>query len=336
MILQEIAERLVCRLVGDPRIEITGLAPIETAGPGDLTFLANPRYRGYLLSTKASAILLAEQDPEIATATLRSANPYLAFARAIALLYPPSAPAPAIHPTAVVASTATIGPDSYIGPYCVIAENTAIGARARLDAHVVVYERVRIGDDFRAQAHVTVREDTKIGHRVTLQPGVVIGGDGFGYVPNERMQIEKIIQAGRVVLADDVEIGANTTIDRAAIGETTIGRSVKIDNLVQIAHGCAVGDSSLIAAQTGLSGSTRIGRGVRIGGQVGTAGHLSIGDGAQVAAQSGVPGDVAAGTTVAGYPAEPIQIWRRIAAALPKLPELARRVRRLEREREGE
>jgi len=205
-----------------------------------------------------------------------------------------------------------------------------IGADARIGAHVVIYPEVSIGDRFVAHAHVTVRERVRIGNDVVLHAGTVIGSDGFGYVADER-GIRKITQAGNVVLEDEVEIGANTTVDRAAVGSTLVRRGVKIDNLVMIAHGCEIGEHSMIAAQVGLSGSTRLGRLVRLGGQVGTAGHLTIGDGAQVAAQSGVPNSVPAGAKVGGYPATDIARWRRASVAALQLPDLLRRVRRLEK-----
>jgi UDP-3-O-[3-hydroxymyristoyl] glucosamine N-acyltransferase len=189
---------------------------------------------------------------------------------------------------------------------------------------------VHIGNDFRAHARVTVRERVRIGHRVILQSGCVIGGDGFGYVIGADGTARKIIQGGTVVLEDDVEIGANSTIDRAAVGATVVRRGAKLDNLVMVAHGCSIGEGSALAAQVGLSGSTRVGRFVRIGGQVGAAGHLSIGDGAQIAAQSGIPNDVPAGSIVGGYPAVEIHTWRRVSAAVLRLPELLRRVRRIE------
>ena len=330
MKLAEIAERIGCELRGDGSIEIHTMAPIEEAEPGALTFVANPRYRAHLRTTRASAVIVATNEDEVPLPSLRAADPYLAFAKALELFYtPPSMPS-GIHPTAVIAANAHIGRDACIGPYCVVGNDAILGDGARLDAHVVIYPEVRIGDGFRAYAHVIVRERVKIGNHVTLQCGAVIGGDGFGYVLGADGTACKIVQAGTVVIEDDVEIGANTTIDRAAVGATVIRRGAKLDNLVMVAHGCSIGEGSAVAAQVGLSGSTRVGRFVRIGGQVGTAGHLTIGDGAQIAAQSGVPNDVPAGGIVGGYPASDIRVWRRVSAALPRLPELLRRVRRLE------
>ena len=261
---------------------------------------------------------------------MRCADPYLSFSKAIELFYVPPPQPQGIHPTAVIAASATLGRDVSVGAFCVIGEEVVIGDGARLDPHVVIYPQVHIAGGFRAYAHVTIRERVTIGHRVILQSGCVIGGDGFGYVIGADGTARKIVQGGTVTIEDDVEIGANTTIDRAAVGATVIRRGAKIDNLVMIAHGCSIGEGSALAAQVGLSGSTRVGRFVRIGGQVGSAGHLTIGDGAQIAAQSGIPNDVPAGSIVGGYPAVEIHAWRRVSAAVLRLPELLRRVRRIE------
>jgi UDP-3-O-[3-hydroxymyristoyl] glucosamine N-acyltransferase len=330
MRLADIAQRIGCELRGDGSVEITGLAPIEDAPPGTLTFLANPRYRQHLKTTRAAAVIVATNEPGVSLPALCAPDPYLAFARALELFYIPPPQQDGIHPTAQIAPSARLGRDAAVGPYSVVGAGAVLGDRARLDAHVVVYPEVHIGNDFRAYANVTVRERVSIGDRVILQSGCVIGGDGFGYVIGADGQARKITQAGTVVIEDDVEIGANTTIDRAAVGATLLRRGVKIDNLVMVAHGCSIGEGSALAAQVGLSGSTRIGRFVRMGGQVGCAGHLTIGDGAQIAAQSGVPNDVASGAIVSGYPAVEIHQWRRFVAALPRLPELLRRVRRIE------
>jgi UDP-3-O-[3-hydroxymyristoyl] glucosamine N-acyltransferase len=331
MKLSEIAQRLGCELRGDGSVDIRGVAPIDSAEPGTLTFVANPRYRALLPKTRASAVLVGRQEEDVPLPALLCDDPYRTFADAIELFYNPPPLPEGIHPTAVVAASAAIGARARIGPYSVIGENAVLGDDACVDAHVVVYPEVVIGDRFRAHAHVVVRERVHIGNDVILHSGCVIGSDGFGYVLGADGRARKIVQAGSVELGDDVEVGANTTVDRAAVGTTVIERGVKLDNLVMVAHGCHIGEGSAVAAQTGLSGSTRVGRFVRIGGQAGTAGHLSIGDGAQVAAQSGIPNDVPAGQTVGGTPAVKVEVWRRVVAALPRLPELLRRVRRLEK-----
>jgi len=330
MRLREIADALGCALRGDGEIEIEALAPIESAGPGDLSFIANPRYERYLASARASALILATSAPETSLASLRTDDPYLAFARALRLFHrPPPAP-PGIHPTAVVAADASIGENCSIGPHVVIGAGVAIGRDARLAAHVVIYPNVTIGDRFEAHAQVTIREGVVIGSDVILHAGAVIGSDGFGYVPTSAGGIEKLAQLGNVVIEDGVEVGANATVDRATIGSTVLRSGVKLDNLVMVAHGCEIGANSVLAAQAGVSGSTRLGAWVRVGGQAGFAGHIHVGDGAQVAAQAGVANDLAAGATVGGSPAIDIRLWRRVSAALLRLPELLRRVRRLE------
>ena len=332
MTLAEIARLIGCDLHGDGSVTIQSLAPIDTAGPGQLTFLAHPRYNHFLATTRAAAVILARDADATSVPSLRSDDPYRSFAKALELFYRAPEFGPGIHSTAVIAASARVAPDAAIGPYAVIGERTSIGPGARIAAHVVIAEHVAIGRDFTAHPFVSVREGTRIGDRVILQSGVKIGGDGFGYTVGDNGGIMKIPQCGRVVIEDDVEIGANTTIDRAAVGDTIIRRSAKLDNLVMVAHGCDIGSGAMLAAQTGLSGSTKIGKFVRMGGQVGCAGHLVIGDGAQVAAKSGVPNDVAAGAIVGGIPAIDVRLWRRISAALLRLPELIRRLRRVERQ----
>jgi UDP-3-O-[3-hydroxymyristoyl] glucosamine N-acyltransferase len=281
------------------------------------------------VTTRASAVICAASAPEAAVATLRTAEPYLCFARALALFHPPRRLPVGVHATAVVAGTARIAPGAAIGAHVVVGEDVEIGADAQLHPHVVLYAGARIGRDFVAHTGVVVREDVRIGDRVVLHPGVVLGGDGFGFAPSATGAV-KIPQIGTVVIEDDVEIGANTTIDRATLGATIVRRGSKLDNLVMVGHNCEIGAHCFIAAQVGLAGSTKVGNGVQMGGQAGVAGHLTIGDGVQVVAQSGIPSSVPAGKIVGGYPAVEVGVWRRTSAALLRLPELLRRVRRLE------
>jgi UDP-3-O-[3-hydroxymyristoyl] glucosamine N-acyltransferase len=328
MKLTAIASLLDARLEnGSPTTEITGVAGIGEAGPGQVSFIANPKYAALARSTKASAVIVAEDFPAIETAMLRSKNPYLAFARCLELFYEPPRYAPGVHATAVVHNSAKIGTNVHLGPYVVIDEDVELGANAVLLAHVVIYRGAKIGDNFFAHAHAVVREHCRVGKNVTLQNGVVIGADGFGFAKDDAGHWHKIVQSGPAVIKDDVEIQANACVDRASIGETRIGRGTKIDNLVQIGHGSVVGEDTLLCAQVGLAGSTEVGNRVILAGQVGVAGHCRIGDGAIATAQSGIPNDVAAGATVSGYPAIDNKLWLKCSAVFKKLPELARAIR---------
>ena len=269
MKLGQLASILNVRLEnGSPDREITGVAGIKEAGPGQLTFVANPKYASAAKSTKASVVILAEDAPAIPAAILRSKNPYLDFARAIELFHEAPRYAPGVHATAVVHTSAKLGPRAHIGPYVVIGEEVEIGADATLLAHVVVYRGVKIGSHFFAHAHAVVRENCRLGDRVLLQNGVVIGADGFGFAKDATGRWHKIVQPEAVVLGDDVEVQANSCIDRASVGETQIGNGVKIDNLVQIGHASQIGENALICAQVGLAGSTEIGKGAILTGQV--------------------------------------------------------------------
>ncbi len=328
MKLAQIVSALGVRLEnGSPDAEITGLAGIEEAGPGQLTFVANPKYAAAAHRTKASAVVVSEEFPALATAMLRSKNPYLTFAQAIALFHPARKYSSKIHPTAVIHASARIGDGAHVGPYVVIGEDVEIGKNAVLLAHVVIYPSVKIGDNFMAHAHAVVREQCRLGNNVLLQNGVVIGGDGFGFAKDEVGHWHKIPQPMPVVIEDDVEIQANTCIDRASVGETRISRGTKIDNLVQVGHGSHIGEHSLLASQVGLAGSTEIGKHVILTGQVGVVGHCKIGDGAIVTPQSGVAGDIAAGAIVSGAPAIDHKLWLKVSALMSRLPEIAKAVR---------
>lgn len=325
MKLAEIATTLNAQLEnGSPDTEITGIAGIKEATAGQLTFVANPKYAAAAKSTKASAVIVAEDFPLISCAMLRSNNPYLAFARAIDLFYEKPTYPPGIHPTAVIHPSASIGEDAHIGPYVVIEENVVIDRGAVLLAHVVIYPNATIGRNFLAHSHAVVREGCRIGDNVILHNGAVIGADGFGFAKDDSSRWYKIAQPRPVVLGDDVEVQANSCIDRASLEETRIGRGTKIDNLVQIGHGSSVGEDSLIASQVGMAGSTRVGNRVIITGQAGIVGHVTIGDGAIITPQTGVAGDIPSGAIVSGSPAIDHKLWLKISALLNRLPEIAK------------
>jgi UDP-3-O-[3-hydroxymyristoyl] glucosamine N-acyltransferase len=328
MKLAQIASALGARLEnGSPDTEITALAGIEEAGAGQLTFVANPKYAAAARTTKASAVIVAEDFPALAIPMVRSENPYLAFARAIGLFHPAHKYASGIHPTAMIHASARIGEGAHLGPYVVIDQDVEIGKNAVLLAHVVIYRGAKIGDNFLAHAHAVVREHCRLGNNVLLQNGAVIGADGFGFAKDDLGHWHKIPQPMPVVIEDDVEIQANSCIDRASVGKTHIARGTKIDNLVQVGHGSRIGEHSLLASQVGLAGSTEVGNNVILTGQVGVVGHCKIGDGAIVTPQSGVAGDIQAGAIVSGTPAVDHKLWLKYSALLSRLPEIAKAVR---------
>ncbi|HTH54154.1 MAG TPA: UDP-3-O-(3-hydroxymyristoyl)glucosamine N-acyltransferase [Edaphobacter sp.] len=324
MKLAELALRLGATLTGDPSVSITGVASIETAGPGDLTFVANPKYASLARTTHAAAVLVEPDFTEISTATLRISNPYLAFAHAIELFYQPPAYPPGIHPTAAISPTAKIGVNPHIGAYAVVGDHVVLGDNAVLLPHSVIYSHAHAGNNLFMHSHSVIREHCRLGNNVTLQNGAVIGADGFGFAKQSDGSWYKILQSGPAVLEDDVEVQANACVDRASIGETRIGSGAKIDNLVQVGHGSTVGVNTLLCAQVGLAGSTTVGKGVILAGQVGVAGHCTVGDGVIATAQSGIPGDVAPGKIVSGYPAIDNRQWLRVVALVNRLPELLR------------
>jgi UDP-3-O-[3-hydroxymyristoyl] glucosamine N-acyltransferase len=330
MTLADIAAALGTTLENaDPNTEISGVAAIEVATAGQITFVANPKYAPHARTTAASAVIVSEDFPAIPTGILRSKNPYLAFARAIGLFYQPPRYDPGVHPTAVVAATAKIGANAHIGAYVVIDDGVEIGDDAVILPHVVIYRGARIGNRFFAHAHAVVREYCRLGDDVLLQNGVIIGSDGFGFA-RDGQRWEKITQSGPTVIEDDVEIQANSCIDRGSIGETRIARGAKVDNLVQVGHGSKIGENTMVCAQVGLAGSTVIGKDVILAGQVGVAGHCKLGDGVIVTAQSGTHGDIPAGTMVSGSPAFDHKQWLRAVGVFNRLPELVRAIRKLE------
>lgn len=338
MKLSEVAQKLGCRLDGPSDVEIGGVAGIEQAEPGQLTFLANRRYFPLLKTTRASAVLVEEgisltRDASLPPlAALRSANPYLAFAHAIELFYQPPRYAPGIHPTAVIAKSARIGDNAHIGPYCYIDEGAYIGRNAVLHSSVTIYRGAQIGDDFFAHAHAVVRESCRVGNRVILQNGVIIGGDGFGFAKQKDGTWYKMLQTGPAILEDDVEVQANSCVDRATIGETRVARGVKLDDLVLVGHASRVGANTMLCGQVGLAGSTKVGANCIFAGQSASSGHLSVGDGSVVYGQAGLPGDLPPRSIVGGSPAVDSRLWMKFTAALNRLPDLQRRVRDLETE----
>jgi UDP-3-O-[3-hydroxymyristoyl] glucosamine N-acyltransferase len=333
MKLSQISEALGTKLDNaSPDTEITGVAGIEHAGPGQITFVANAKYTTAAKITKASAVIVAENFPAISAGMLRSKNPYLAWAKAVELFYQGPRYAAGVHPTAAIHPTAKLGKNAHVGPYVIVDQEAEIGDNAVLLAHVVIYSGARIGNSFFAHAHAVVREFCELGDNVVLQNGVVVGSDGFGFAKDDEGRWHKIVQSGPAILEDDVEVQANACIDRASVGETRIHRGARIDNLVQVGHGSSVGENALLCAQVGLAGSTEVGNNVILAGQVGVAGHCRVGDGAIATAQSGIPNDVPAGATVSGYPAMDNKLWLRCCAAYAKLPEIVKAVRKLSEE----
>jgi UDP-3-O-[3-hydroxymyristoyl] glucosamine N-acyltransferase len=329
--LSEIAARLDCALNGDGAVEITGVLGIDEAVAGHLTFVSNAKYAAKARTTKASAVIVSSDFPDISTATLRTSNPYLAFARAVELFYEAPKPAPGIDSAARIATSAKIGEGASIGPYVTIEDDVRIGTNCTIYPFVHICRGASVGDNFRAYAHVTVREFCVIGNNVILQDGAKIGTDGFGYAKKEDGSYYKIVQSGIVILEDDVEVGANATIDRGTIGETRVRRGAKIDNLVQVGHASDVGENTLLCAQVGLAGSSKIGRDVILTGQVGVAGHLEIGDRVIATAQTGIANSIEPDKIISGSPAIDNQLWLKGSAVFKRLPELLKRIEALEK-----
>lgn len=336
--LAEIAARVGGEVAGDGAVAIGQVAPLEAAGPGALSFFSNKKYREAFENCRASAVVVEPGEPAAPGRNLlRVANPYLAFAKASTLFHPPRAPVAGadarafLHPEARVDASAEVMALAYVGA------GASVGARSILFPGVVLGEGATVGEDCILYPNAVVREGCSLGNRVILQPGCVIGADGFGFAFDPQGEGAgprhyKIPQSGVVVVEDDVEIGANSCIDRATLGASVVGRGTKIDNQVQLGHNVEVGPLSIICGQVGVAGSTKLGMGVVLGGQVGMVGHIQVGDGAKFSAQSGVMGDVEAGAVLGGSPARPYGEWMRVEAALGRLPELLKRVRQLEKE----
>jgi UDP-3-O-[3-hydroxymyristoyl] glucosamine N-acyltransferase len=333
MRLGDIAQRLQCRLEGDAALEIVRVAGIEGARAGDLTFIANARYQAHLETTQASAVIVGSRTPTPpgrSPALLRTEHPYLAFAQAVSLFVQVVPPPVGVDRLAAVAEDAVVGEGASIGPFVVVGAGAVVGTRTVVYPNVVIGPGVRIGEDCVIHARVSLRERVVLGDRVVVQDGAVIGSDGFGFVTQADKTHRKIPQHGDVIVEDDVEIGANTTVDRPAVGETRIKSGTKIDNLVQVAHGVTVGHRVRFAAQVGIAGSTVVEDDVVLAGQVGVAGHLRVGAGAIASAQTGIPHSVEPGAFVSGYPAIPNREWLKASAVFRRLPSLKRRVAELE------
>jgi UDP-3-O-[3-hydroxymyristoyl] glucosamine N-acyltransferase len=326
MKLAELARILGATCHGDPEQEITGVEGIEKAGPSQLTFVANPKYTPFARTTKAGAVLVTNDFEPIAATTLRTSNPYLAFALAVDIFHPPPEYPAGIHATAVIDPSASVAKNVHVGAYVVIGADAVVGEGTTLLPHAVIYPKANLGKRCFVHAHAVVRENCHLGDGVILQNGAVVGSDGFGFAKEDSGAWRKITQSGAVIVGDDVEVQANSCIDRASVGNTEIERGVKIDNLVQVGHGSRVGENTLLCAQVGLAGSSGVGKNVVLAGQVGVVGHSFIGDGVVVTAQSGVPGDVAPGSVISGSPAFEHRRWLRSVAAFSRLPDLVKQM----------
>lgn len=326
----EIAQRLGAEVIGDPSLVLAGFAPADRAQPGDLTFAENDNYFARAEQSAASAVIVDKPFASSRKVLIRAPDARIAFAKVLPLFFPEPAFPAGIHPTAIVPASAQVDPTAHIGPYCVLGEKVRVGARAVLQAADYVGAGSQLGEEVNLFPNVTLYARTEIGNRVRIHSGSVIGSDGFGYVPDAGMH-RKVPQIGNVIIREDVEIGANVTIDRGALGPTIIGRGTKIDNLVQVAHNVCVGEHCLLVSQAGIAGSTKLGNYVTLAGQAGVAGHLKIGNRVVVAAQSGVMTNIPDGETYLWSPAQPNRQAKRQMIALQHLPELLRRVSELEK-----
>lgn len=327
--VEELASLLGCRYEGDGTKIITGVASLETASSGDLVYLASPRFRKLLEKSGAAAAIVPPDELFRGLPVIFSENPQLTFIRAVELFFQPYRPEPGIHPTAVVSASARVGKDITVGALSVIGADAEIGDGTVIFPLASVYPRVRIGEKCVIHSHVSIREDVQVGDRVILHNGVIVGSDGFGYVKLEDGSHAKIPQKGTVIIEDDVEIGANTAIDRAALGATVIRRGAKIDNLVQVAHNVEIGENAILAGQVGIAGSSRVGKNAILAGQVGVADHLNIGDDVIAVAQTGIARDIPAGSMVAGTPEMDIRDWRKASILLPQLSGIFKELKRL-------
>jgi len=326
-----LARRLNCRFEGKAETELHGVSSPERAQEGDLVFIADRRYLPLLEKSQASAAIIPKEETYEDIPVIYSDNPYLTFVKAVEIFYTPYRLKPGIHPQALVSPTAKLGKDVAIGPFVAVGDEVEIGEQSVVFPFVSLYPRVKIGRNTVIHSHVSIREETRVGNRVIIHNGAVIGSDGFGYLKEKDGSRIKVPQIGIVVIEDDVEVGANTTIDRATLGETVIKRGTKIDNLVQIAHNVEIGENSVLAAQTGIAGSSKIGKNVLMGGQVGISDHVTIGDNVTIAAKSGVPKDIPSGSFVGGIPPFDMKEARKIWISLPHLFNLVKDVKKLKK-----
>lgn len=327
--LAEIARMVKGRIAGDPEIRIRGISSIEEAKPGEISFIANPRYRSRAATTAASAVIAQREMAGVRCALLLVENPYYAFAQLLSVFHPSRRYPAGVDPKASVGKGVIFGEGVSIGPFVTVEEGVKLGDRVRLGPGVFVGEGSEIGEESLIYPNVTIREGVKIGKRVIIHSGTVVGSDGFGFAPHQK-RYHKVPQVGGVIIEDDVELGANVTVDRATLGNTTIGKGTKVDNLVQIGHNVVIGNDSILVSQVGISGSAKIGHHVTLAGQVGVAGHLTIGDGATVGGKSGITKDIPADETVSGFPPLPHKVWLKAQASFQHLPEMREQVRKLE------
>ncbi len=331
---QQIAEVLDGIVIGDENVEVTNLSKIEEGKPGTLSFLANPKYTKYIYETEASIVVVDDQfisEKKVPCTLIKVKDAYVAFSTLLDMYNQSKQSKTGISPTAHIAESAKIGQDVYIGEFVVIGENAIIGDHCKIYPQSYVGDQVKMGDGCLLFAGVKIYHDCIIGQECTFHSGVIIGSDGFGFAPQDDENYKKVAQIGNVIIEDHVEVGSNTTIDRATLGSTIIKKGVKIDNLIQIAHNVEIGENTVIAAQTGISGSTKIGKNCMIGGQVGITGHLKIGDRVMIAAQSGVGSNVPDGKVVQGSPAYDISPYRKSYVYFRKLPDLVKRLEELEK-----
>lgn len=327
--VEEIAGLLDCPFEGDRKTEIKGVSDLEKAGEGDLVFLGHRKYRPLLDKSRASAAIIPKEERYDRIPVIKSENPHLSFLRVVEHFYTPYRPEPGIHPTAVISPSAKLGKEVSVGALVYIGDEVEIGEGAVIFPFVAVYRGVKIGEEAVIHSHVSIREEVRIGNRVIIHNNSVIGSDGFGYLQDKDRSHIKIPQAGTVIIEDDVEIGANTAVDRAALGETVIKKGTKIDNLVQVAHNVEIGENCILAGQTGIAGSVKIGKNVIAGGQVALSDHINIGDNVMIAGRTGVMKDIPPNSIIAGVPSQDIREWKKSSIAFARLGDLVKEIREL-------